>query len=412
MANAKRHHVIVGGSAAGVSAALSMRRAGFEGQITLVEADTAVPYQRPPLSKSFEDLDSPKVIVPEVTYDDHDVQLLSGERVASLDEDRRRVVLESGTDLQADSVLVATGVLPRRLGVPGDDLNNVLTLRDINDARALASRLDAGPLVVVGGGFIGLEVAAAARLRGQHVTVIEALRVPLTGALGDEVGSLVTNMHLARGVHVVTERTVVELRGDGDVESVILNDGSQLNAATVVVGCGVSPNDELARRAGVFTDNGIVIDEYGQTSRGWIWAAGDVATFESPFTDRRQRIEHWNVAQGQGAVVGANMAGTATAYRDVPYFWSDQYDSHLQMYGRAVASDRLTIRPSSEHEGFLALWIRDDVLVAAASIGESKQLRLAKNLIEHHVPVRETELANPHQSLRELVKQHKPQAFR
>lgn len=399
-----RHHVVVGASAAGVAAALSMRSAGFEGSITVVDGAEELPYQRPPLSKSTSDLADPKPIVPRSTYVDHDIELILGEPVASLDEEAGRVVLASGADLQADAVLLATGVVARRLGVPGENLGNVVALRDIQDARVLAARLDhGGPLVVVGGGFIGLELAAVARLRGQQVTVVESMAVPLAGAVGDHVGSLITDMHKSHGVRVLPRRTVVELRGSGDVGSAVLDDGGELEAATVLVGCGVMPHVDLAREAGVTTRDGVIIDALGRTNRSWIWAAGDVASFQNPFTDGRRRIEHWDVATGLGAAVGANMAGAHSPYDDVPYFWSDQYDQHLQMYGRRRPGDRLTMRPSSSPDGFLAFWTREGRVVAAASIGEPRQLRLAKRLLERRIRVREADLADSRRSLKELA---------
>ncbi len=247
------HHVIVGGSAAGVAAALAMRRNGFEGRITLVEAASEEPYERPPLSKSFTDLDAPRRILPPSTYVEEDIDLLLGMPVAALDVDRKVVRLPDGEGLGgADAVLVATGVNARRLGVPGEYLEHVLVLRGLADARALAARLDVGgPWVIVGGGFIGLEAAAVARGgRGIDVTVVEAMPVPLAGVLGPALAAHVQRMHEREGVRILGGRTVTEFVGEREVEKVVLDDGSVLDAATVLVGCGVEPNDELARDAG------------------------------------------------------------------------------------------------------------------------------------------------------------------
>nr|BAG06226.1 dibenzofuran 4,4a-dioxygenase ferredoxin reductase [Nocardioides sp. DF412] len=397
------HHVIVGGSAAGVAAALAMRRNGFEGRITLVEAASEEPYERPPLSKSFIDLDAPRRILPPSTYVEEDIDLLLGMPVAALDVDRKVVRLPDGEGLGADAVLVATGVNARRLGVPGEYLEHVLVLRGLADARALAARLDVGgPWVIVGGGFIGLEAAAVARGRGIDVTVVEAMPVPLAGVLGPALAAHVQRMHEREGVRILGGRTVTEFVGEREVEKVVLDDGSVLDAATVLVGCGVEPNDELARDAGVYCNGGIVADRHGRTSVPWIWAAGDVATFVSPFTGRRQRIEHWDVANRLGTVTGANMVGVPAVNTDAPYFWSDQYGHRLQMYGRHQPGDQFVVRPGVTTAQFVAFWVRDGRVTAAAAIDSPKELRATKPLIEGRVPVMASDLIDPAVSLRAL----------
>ncbi|EGX57319.1 pyridine nucleotide-disulfide oxidoreductase [Streptomyces zinciresistens K42] len=397
------HHVVVGGSAAGAAAALSMRASGFQGRITLVDADVYEPYERPPLSKTFEDLAAPRPIVPPGHYADQDIQLALGARAVRLDDRRRRVVLDTGDELPADAVLLATGVSPRRLGVPGEDLGNILSLRDIHDARALAARLDAGGgLLIVGGGFIGLEAAAVARGRGLDVTVVEARPVPLAAVLDTGPARVLNRTHTERGVRFRTGRTVARFRGDGVVEEAVLDDGTRCAAATVLVGCGVTPNDGLARAAGARTDDGIVTDARGRTSHPWLWAAGDVASYVSPYTVRRGRIEHWDVARRHGTAVGATMAGRPASHSDAPYFWSDQYGRRLQMYGRRAPGDRLVTRPGSTEDGFLAFWLRDGRLVAAAGLDRPRELRAAKPLIECRARVTPEDLADPAVPLRGL----------
>jgi 3-phenylpropionate/trans-cinnamate dioxygenase ferredoxin reductase component len=398
-------HVIVGGSAAAVSAALAMREHGFTGRITIVEAGADLPYERPPLSKSFTGLEMPRPVVAETVYEENAIELLLGATAASLDEKTRTVTLAGGERLEADAVLLTTGVSARKLRVPGEDLDHVLVLRDIHDARAVAARLDeGGPLVLVGGGFIGLEAAAVARRRGLDVTVVEVLPVCLGAALGHEIATAVERRHRLEGVQFYHERTVAAFRGSGAVEEVELDDGTRLPAATVLVGCGVVPNDELARRAGVRTADGVVVDDYGRTSHPWIWAAGDVASFFSPFTGRRQRIEHWDVARRHGGAVGASMAGVRTTNAEAPYFWSDQYGTRLQMYGRPGPGDRLVRREGVPPGGLLAFWVRGDRLAAAAGIDVPRELRATKPLIEHRIPVAIADLADPSVSLRSLAR--------
>ncbi|MEU6606380.1 FAD-dependent oxidoreductase [Streptomyces shenzhenensis] len=403
--NSTPHHVVIGGSAAGVAAALSMRASGFQGRISIIDAGTDEPYERPPLSKTFEDLTAPRPILPAGTYAQHGIDLILGAQVVKLDEQHHRVVLDTGDDLHADAVLLATGVSPRRLDIPGEDLGNILTLRDIHDARAMSQRLDAaGHLMIIGGGFIGLEAAAVARRRGLDVTVVEALPMPLVGVLGTELAQILQRMHTREGVRFLNGRTATRFHGGTEVEEVLLDDGTRFEAATVLVGCGVIPNDRLARDAGVHTDNGIVTDDHGRTSNRWIWAAGDVASYVSPFTGRRQRIEHWDVAQRHGTAVGANMAGLQVVNSDAPYFWSDQYGKRLQMYGRRSAGDQLVMRPASSGEDFLAFWLREGRLVAAAGLDRPRELRATKPLIERHALVSAVDLADPAVPLRRLGK--------
>jgi 3-phenylpropionate/trans-cinnamate dioxygenase ferredoxin reductase subunit len=302
------HHVVIGASAAGVSAAVAMRTSGFEGRIILLDGSSHLPYERPPLSKTFPV--SLRPIVSEQAYADHGIELRRGARVAELDAAARAVVLEGGERLPADAVLLATGVSARMLGVPGERLGNVLTLRDADDAARVAARLDAGgPLVIVGAGFIGLEAAAVARARRLDVTVVELLPVPLLPVLGADAGGRVRRLHEDRGVRFRLGATVAEFTGRDEVDGVVLNGGERLPAASVIVGCGVVPNDALARQAGIDCRSGVVVDAYGRTNSGWAWAAGDVASLVNPHVEGRQRIEHWDVALRHGAAVGASMAG-------------------------------------------------------------------------------------------------------
>ncbi|XVV15126.1 NAD(P)/FAD-dependent oxidoreductase [Actinoplanes sp. CA-131856] len=399
------HHVIVGASAAGVAAALAMRAHGFDGRITLVDAGGEEPYERPPLSKTFADLDVVRPIIDRGAYADNDITLRLSTRVAGLDVDRRRVVLGDGEQLEADKVLLATGVRARRLGIAGENLRHVLVLRDLADARAVGARLAAGgPWVIVGGGFIGLEAAAVARSRGIEVTVVEAMAIPLLGVLGPSLAADVQRMHEERGVRFLTGRTAARFAGAGQVEQVVLDDGTVLPAATVLVGCGVEPEDDLARRAGVHCDGGVVADEHGRTSVPWIWSAGDVASVSGPFTRRRQRIEHWDVAQRQGAVAGADMTGAEALNGHAPYFWSDQYGRRLQMYGRPSPGDRLVIRPGDQGGNQLAMWVQGSRLTAAFAIDRPKDLRATKPLIESGRPVTVAALTDPAISLRSLAR--------
>lgn len=398
--------VIIGGSIAGVSAAVALRDYGHEGPVIVIESDPNLPYERPPLSKALGAMGELVPIHPEDLYRERDIELVLGRTVVALHPESNEVELDDGARIAADRVLLTTGVSARRLPIEGIELGNVFTLRDAADAASLGAQLTSstGPLVIVGGGFIGLEAAAVGRDIGREVTVIEALPIPLLPALGDAVAPLVRALHDDRGVQIITERTVAKLIGTDVVTAVELSDGTVLPADTVIVGVGVIPNDGIAAAIGVATTGGVVVDDEGRTSHPWVWAAGDVTAQETPFTVGRQRIEHWEVAKHHGASVAAAMTGAPRPAHEVPYFWSEQYGLRLQMYGRALPTDECVIRDGAIPEDFLAFWLRDGRLVAAAGMQQPKELRAAKALIEARAPVDAADL-RAGTPLRTLLKQ-------
>jgi 3-phenylpropionate/trans-cinnamate dioxygenase ferredoxin reductase subunit len=390
-------HVIVGASAAGVSAALAMRRAGFDAPVTVVDRDPNLPYERPPLSKSLlgDDGAALRPILPADAYAEAGIELVLGETVQVLDPATHRLHLGNGQILSADKVLLTPGVGARRLGVPGSDLDNILTLRDATDAARLTERLRTagGPLVVVGAGFIGLELAALARTHGVAVTAIEIASLPLAGLFGPEVGRLVHQLHLDHGVRFRLSASISRFLGKGSVEAVELRGGERIAAATVVMGVGVIPRTTLAAAAGAATDAaGIVVDLYGRTSEPWLFAAGDVASQPHPHLPTRGRIEHWDTAMRHGTAVGRSLVGDLTAFSDAPYAWSDQYQLTYQAFGRPQPGDRLVIRDGSGTRRFLAFWVRQGRLVAVLGLDARRDIGAAKRIIEAGVLVSEQTL--------------------
>jgi 3-phenylpropionate/trans-cinnamate dioxygenase ferredoxin reductase subunit len=402
-------HVIIGASAAGVSAAMASRRAGFTGEIVVVGAEPHPPYERPPLSKKLVDVDDVESalspIVPEELLRANQVELRLGLRAQAIDPSAGTVLLDDGETLPAESVLLATGASPRRLNVPGSDLEGICYLRDADDARQLGRRLRSrAPVVVVGAGFIGLEVAAVARGLGRDVTVVEALGQPLLQAVGPLLGSVFGAVHREQGVRLLLGNEVTAFRGAGGVvEAVELADGQTIPAATVVVGIGVRPETDLAEAAGVAVDDGVTVDQHGRTSLPWLYAAGDVASRPHVHCPApRVRIEHWNNALHQGAAVGRTMAGQPSTDDSVPYFWSDQYDVKLQLFGRPEPSDDVIWRGDPASRNATILWLRDGRLVAAASMNRPREVRAARGLIEKHTIVEPRLLADESVDLRRL----------
>ncbi|MCU1698141.1 MAG: hypothetical protein JWR34_4204 [Mycobacterium sp.] len=398
-------YVIVGASAAGLSAAQELRSTGFSGELTVVDRDRYMPYERPPLSKSVvPGTNSPLAsLVDEETLRELDIELICGTGVRGLDMARHRVELTDGQSLTAESVLLATGARPRTLGVPGAQLDGVLQLRSATDAWKLNDRLaSGGPLVVVGAGFIGLELASAARSVGVEVTVVETLAAPLAAALGPTLSSWLLDMHRTHGVGMHLGVDVEALVGHGSVEAVVLTDGRRLPAQTVVVGVGVEAEVDLARQAGLLCSDGIVVDEYGQTSDPWVFAAGDVACQPHPHLGAPGRIGHWDSALRHGAAVGATMAGRPTSHSAVPYLWSEHYGGVLQSYGRHRAGDDVVIRGSIESDRAVVVWLRSEVPVATAGFGAPREVRAIKSLIEAGAPVEAAMVADPTTDLKQL----------
>ena len=403
-------HVIVGASAAGLSAARELRSAGFPGDLTVIDRDPHSPYERPPLSKRLVPGTSPSLtpLIGDQQLRELDIELIGGTGVRGLDLVGHRVELDDGQLLTADAVLLATGARPLMLRVPGAQLHGVLALRDADDARKLNDQLAAGgPLVVVGAGFIGLELASAARSAGVGVTVVEKLAAPLAGALGPQLSTWLLDLHRDHGVAVHLGVEVEAFVGRGHVEEVVLTDGRRLAAQTVLVGVGVEPQADLARRAGLRCADGIVVDGYGRTSDPWVFAAGDVACQPHPHLAAPGRIEHWDSALRHGAAVGATMAGHPTPHSAVPYFWSEQYGGVLQSYGRHRAEDDLVIRGAINSDRAVAVWLRSGVPVAAAGFGAPREIRAIRTMIEARTPVTVSAIADPMTDLRQLSSTHR-----
>src|SRR5215217_3673859 len=311
-------HLIVGASLAGAKAAETLRAEGFDERVILIGAEDERPYERPPLSKDYlrGEIDRETVYVhPEAFYAEHDIELRLGRTAVSLDTAARELALDDGERLRYDRLLLTIGAEPRRLSIPGGELDDVLYLRSVADCDALRERLDrGGRVVVIGAGWIGAEVAASARQRGLEVTVIDPLTVPLERVLGTEVGAVYRDLHLDHGVRMLHGTGVEAFDGGTRVERVRTTDGRELDCDFVVVGVGVQPRTVLAAQAGLAVDNGIVVDACLKTSAEGVFAAGDVASAHHPLYGEHVRVEHWANALNQGAAAARNMLGSKAPY--------------------------------------------------------------------------------------------------
>jgi 3-phenylpropionate/trans-cinnamate dioxygenase ferredoxin reductase subunit len=400
-------YIIVGASLAGAKAAETLRAEGFDGRLLLVGAEDERPYERPPLSKEYlrGEAGREKVYVhDEGFYAEQSIELRLGRRAVSLDTSSGEVALDDGERLRYDRLLLTTGAGPRRLAIPGSELDGVLYLRSVEDSDTLRGRLDpGGAVVVVGAGWIGAEVAASARQRGLEVTVLDPAAVPLERVLGAEVGAVYRDIHADHGTRLLLGTGVEAFEGETVVERVRTSDGRALDCDFVVVGIGVEPRTELAVQADLAVDNGIVVDEHLRTSAPAVFAAGDVANAHHPFYGGRIRVEHWANALNQGPTAARNMLGRADAYDRLPYFFSDQYEVGMEYSGFAYTWDRVVFRGDPASREFIAFWLVRDRVVAGMNVNVWDITDPIQRLIRNRVAVDDRRLADTDIPLEELA---------
>jgi 3-phenylpropionate/trans-cinnamate dioxygenase ferredoxin reductase component len=405
--------VIVGGGLAGAKAAEALRDNDFDGRVVLLCEEDHLPYERPPLSKEYL---AGKKSLGDFTvhasdwYREHDVDLRLGARVASLDTAGHSVALADNTTIGYDKLLLATGSASRHAPIPGSDTGGVHYLRTFGDAAALNSVLAEGSsLAVVGAGWIGLEVAAAARQRGVDVTVVETAKQPLMAALGETVGEVFAALHRDHGVDLRLEAQVEEIPTAQDKATGLrLADGSTVAADTVLVAVGAKPNIELAEQAGLSMSSdvqgGVAVDASLRTSDPDIYAVGDIAAAEHPLFGVRIRTEHWANALKQPAVAVAGMLGTPGEYDELPYFFTDQYDLGMEYVGHAPTFDRVVFRGDVAGREFVAFWLDGQSRVLAGmNVNIWDVLDDVKALIRSQAPVDAVKLADPQAPLAELL---------
>lgn len=406
---AKRNVVIVGGGLAAARAATNLRKEGFDGRLILLTEEQEIPYERPPLSKDYLRGEKDRVgirVMEPAGWAADDVEVRTNTRVAGLDLRARTVRLEGGPRIRFWRCVLATGSAARPLPGPGGGLPGVFTLRNVEDADALrAAALAAGSAVVIGGGWIGAEVAASLSQLGVGMTMVMTGKLPLERVMGPEIGAVYRDLHLAHGVKLVTDARVEAVLGERRAEGLRLADGRTVEASVVLAGVGASPRDELARAAGLTVSDGVEVDEYLRTSDPAVFAIGDIAAAWNPTFSERIRVEHWDNARRQGIAVAKSVLGRGAAYARAPYFYSDQWDFSIEYVGHPSHWDRLLFRGAPESGSFCAFWLDGGRVVAGlnarvpdvsptiAKLVESKATPDLARLVDPTVPL--TELVPP-----------------
>jgi 3-phenylpropionate/trans-cinnamate dioxygenase ferredoxin reductase subunit len=398
---------IVGASLAGGTAAATLRKEGFEGRVVLMGEEPQPPYERPPLSKEYLRGEQPfedALVRSSTFYASNDIETHFGTRATRLDPVEKVVELEGGERVRYDKVLITTGSRNRRFPIPGLDLEGVYDLRTVEDCDRIRKDIAPGRrAAVVGMGFIGSEIAASLRQLDVEVVVVEGGKIPLHRALGEDIGRVVEGIHRDHGVEMIFGDHVTGFEGSGRVELVTTKGGQTIECDFAVVGVGVEPVTDVTNGSGIEVDNGILVDECCRTNVDGVFAAGDVTNHYHPIFKQRMRVEHWHNAVNQATAAARNMMGISSAYDEIHWFWSDQYDYNIQYAGFHRDWDDLIVRGSFEERDFIAFYVKDGLVTAAVGMNRGRDVRRSMQLIKARTAANPRQLRDDDQDLRKLA---------
>ncbi len=399
--------VVVGGGQAAIQCIASLRKEGYSGSISLVGEENHLPYQRPPLSKGFLNgsTGSDRLYLKKIEFfQENSIQLNLGVTANTIDRDNCMVHLSDDKTIGYDKLVLATGSRVRKLSFPGSDLDGINYLRGIDDAELLKDGLlNSKNLVIVGAGYIGLEVAAVATEFDTKITVIEMADRVMNRTVDPIISEYYEKLHLKNGVEFILNESLEKVDGNEAVERVTCSGGSSIEADILVIGAGVIPNVELAKESGLNCDNGISVDKYGQTEDAKIFACGDCTNHPNKKLNRMLRLESVHNAMEQSKTVASSILGNKTAYNQVPWFWSDQYDHKLQIVGLSGDHDQVLMRGSQEESKFMLFYLKEQELIAVDSVNNPKEFLICRKLVENKVKISSDDILNQSKNLNDLI---------
>ena len=399
--------VIVGAGQSAIQCITSLRKEDYPGLITLVGEEEHLPYQRPPLSKGFleDTVSNERLYFKKLKFFiENKVQLKLGTKAEEIDIENNNIHLSDNTKLSFDKLVFATGSSVRKLDFPGKDLNSIHYLRGLDDALSIKKDLQTSQnIVVVGAGYIGLEVAAIAAKQNKSVTVIEMADRVMNRTVDPQISDYYLNLHQKNGVTFKFNTSLKEIIGTNNPEKVVCSDGREVAADMVVIGAGIMPNVELAENAGLSCDNGIVVNEFGKTDHADIYACGDCTNHPNKLLNKKIRLESVHNAMEQSKTVASSIINQSIAYNQIPWFWSDQYDHKLQIVGLSGDHDKVIMRGDMSEAKFMLFYTKDEKLIAVDAVNNSKEFLICKKLVVNKVTIKPDEISNPAKNLNDLI---------
>jgi len=399
--------VIVGAGQSAIQCITSLRKEDYPGLITLVGEEEHLPYQRPPLSKGFleDTVSNERLYFKKLEFFvENKVQLKLGTKAEEIDIENNNIHLSDDTKLSFDKLVFATGSSVRKLDFPGKDLNSIHYLRGLDDALSIKKDLQTRQnVVVVGAGYIGLEVAAIAAKQNKSVTVIEMADRVMNRTVDPQISDYYLNLHQKNGVTFKFNTSLQEIIGKNNPEKVICSDGTEVKADMVIIGAGIMPNVELAENAGLSCDNGIIVNEFGKTDHANIYACGDCTNHPNKLLNKKIRLESVHNAMEQSKTVASSIINKSLAYNQIPWFWSDQYDHKLQIVGLSGDHDKVIMRGDMSEAKFMLFYTKDEKLIAVDAVNNSKEFLICKKLVANKVTIKPDEISNPETNLNDLI---------
>ena len=399
--------LIIGAGQSAIQCISTLKKEGYSGSITLVGEEEHLPYQRPPLSKGFleDSLNKERLYFKKLEFfTENKVQLYLGLSAETLEIDNQKVYLSDNSELEFDKLVFATGSRVRYLDFPGSELKSIFYLRDLDDAEAIKKDLETSEnLVIIGAGYIGLEAAAIAAKKNKKVTIIEMADRVMNRTVDPQISEYYLNLHKSYGVNFHFNTSLETINKVSDSLEVVCSDGTEVKADSVLIGAGVVPNIELAEEAGINCDNGIIVNEFGQTNFKNIYACGDCTNHPNKILNKNLRLESVHNAMEQAKTVASSVMNNPMEYNQVPWFWSDQYDHKLQIVGLSGDHDMVTMRGNTNDAKFMLFYTKDEELIAVDAINNPKEFLISRKLVANKVKIKPKVISDLNTNLNDLI---------